>query len=126
MEPLREAIRQRQAVELVAALADRKRPLVMMGDFNTEWDDDDGVLKKLVDGLDLTAHAPLQEDLATFPKLDRRLDWILVSSEFRFVDFDVLDDPVSDHRAIVADLALTMDGEEGRLAGSGRHADGGG
>jgi endonuclease/exonuclease/phosphatase family metal-dependent hydrolase len=126
MEPLRESIRQRQAIELVAALADRKRPLVMMGDFNTEWDDDDGVLRKIVNGLNLTAHAPLQEDLVTFPKLDRRLDWILVSSEFRFVDFDVLDDPVSDHLAIVADLALTMDGEEGRLAGSGRHADGGG
>lgn len=126
MEPLREAIRQRQAVELVTALADRKRPLVIMGDFNTEWDDDDGVLRKLVDGLDLTAHAPLQEDIVTFPKLDRRLDWILVSSEFRFIDFDVLDDPVSDHRAIVAELALATDREEGRLADGGRHGDDGG
>lgn len=126
MEPLREAIRQRQAAELVAALADRNRPLVLMGDFNTEWDHKDGVLRELVENLNLTAYAPLDAGIVTFPKLDRRLDWILVSSEFRFVGFDVLDDPVSDHRAIVAELAINPESEDRRLAGSGYKDDDGG
>ena len=124
MEPLREAIRQRQAGELIAALADRSRPLVIMGDFNTEWDHPDGVLQRLVEELDLMAYAPLAEDIITYPRLNRRLDWILASSEFRFVGFEVLDDPVSDHRAIIADLGVDDAFLDSRLAGADRDDDG--
>jgi len=110
MEPLRQAVRQRQAMQLVEALTDRTRPLVIMGDFNTEWDHKDGVLKQLVEELQLTAYSPEGEDIITYPRLGRRLDWILVSAPFRFDRFRVLDDEVSDHRAVIADL--TVDPEE--------------
>lgn len=116
MEPIRGEIRKRQAEELIAALADRGRPLVLMGDFNTEWEDEDGVLQRLVESLDLSAWSPDAEDVVTFPRLDRRLDWILISRHFRFAGFEVLDDAVSDHRAIVADIEI--DSELHRLAES--------
>ena len=103
LEPLRQAIRQRQAVELVAALADRDRPLILMGDFNTEWDDDDGVLRTIAGGLALNAYVP-EAGLVTYPRLKRRLDWIHISCDFTFTGFRVLEDEVSDHRAVVADI----------------------
>jgi endonuclease/exonuclease/phosphatase family metal-dependent hydrolase len=109
MEPLREEIRKRQAEELISALADRGRPLILMGDFNTEWHSSDGVLQRLVAALDLTAWSPDSEEIITYPRLDRRLDWILVSRPLRFTAFEVLDDAVSDHRAIVADIELDSD-----------------
>ena len=103
LEPLRQAIRQRQAVEVVAALADRNRPLILMGDFNTEWDDEDGVLRTIAGGLSLNAYVP-EAGLVTYPRLKRRLDWILISCDFTFTGFRVLEDEVSDHRAVVADI----------------------
>jgi endonuclease/exonuclease/phosphatase family metal-dependent hydrolase len=103
-EPLRGTVRQQQARQLVAALADRGRPLVIMGDFNTGWDNDDGVLRNLTAKLGLHAFSPEDATLVTYPRLGRRLDWILVSDDFEFAGFRVLDDAVSDHRAIVADL----------------------
>ena len=104
LEPLRAAVRQRQMRQLVAALADRDRPLIVMGDFNTEWGHDDGVLERVAEDLRLQAYAADDPDLATYPRLNRRLDWILVSGHFEFVSYRVLPDPVSDHRAVVAEL----------------------
>jgi endonuclease/exonuclease/phosphatase family metal-dependent hydrolase len=103
LEPLRTAVRQRQARELVAALADRGRPLILMGDFNTEWDGEDGVLATIAGGLSLTAYVPTA-GLVTYPRLSRRIDWILVSCDFVFSAFRVLEDEVSDHRAVVAEV----------------------
>ncbi|MGB5622807.1 MAG: endonuclease/exonuclease/phosphatase family protein [Gammaproteobacteria bacterium] len=104
LEPLRAAVRQQQTQQLIAALADRGRPLVMMGDFNTEWGHDDGVLERIAEDLRLQAYAADDPGLATFPRLSRRLDWILVSRHFEFVSYRVLPDPISDHRAVVAEL----------------------
>lgn len=104
LEPLRAAVRQQQTQQLIAALADRGRPLVIMGDFNTEWDDPDGVLQRITGDLGLEAFAAGHPGLETFPRLGRRLDWVLVSDHFEFVDHRVLPDPVSDHRAVVATL----------------------
>jgi endonuclease/exonuclease/phosphatase family metal-dependent hydrolase len=108
LEPLRKTVRQRQARELVAALADRERPLIVMGDFNTEWDAEDGVLQTIAGGLGLNAYVP-EAGLVTYPRLGRRLDWILVSCDFTFGGFRVLEDEVSDHRAVVADIESAYD-----------------
>jgi len=104
LEPLRSAIRQRQATEVIAFLRDRNRPLVIMGDLNTEWDHEDGVLQNLVEELELTVFVPEHEDAVTYPRLGRRLDWILISRELEFVKLKILVDEVSDHRAVVAEL----------------------
>ncbi len=113
LEPLRAAVRQRQTQQLIAALADRGRPLVIMGDFNTEWGHDDGVLELITRDLGLNAFAATALDLETFPRLDRRLDWILASEHFAFADYRVLPDPISDHRAVVATLRSRTAVEQG-------------
>ena len=92
---------------MIATLADRKRPLVIMGDFNTDWDDRDGALRMLSDALGLSAYAPSGQTIVTYPRLGRRLDWILISTSLEFIDFRVLQDGVSDHRAVVAEIGLS-------------------
>jgi endonuclease/exonuclease/phosphatase family metal-dependent hydrolase len=77
-----------------------------MGDFNTEWDHEDGVLRQLTDELGLVAYSPEGDAIVTYPRLGRRLDWILVSEPLRFKGFHVLDDEVSDHRVVVADVEV--------------------
>ena len=101
----RESVRTRQVTELVEALQARPHPLVLMGDLNTEWDDDDSAVARLCRELGLHTWAP-SEALVTFPTTKSRLDWILVSEELEFTSHRVLDAPVSDHRAVVADLRL--------------------
>ncbi len=102
LEPLRASVRQTQARQLIAALADRGRPLIIMGDFNTEWGHKDGVLESIVNDLNLQTFREEAEDLDTYPRLGRRLDWILASQHFEFAGFSVLPERLSDHRAVVA------------------------
>lgn len=101
-----ERIRRQQAAELIQALRLRNRPVVVMGDFNTQWQNPDSALQLITRELALSAYRPEQDDLATFPALGRRLDWILVSPEFEFRSYDVIPDRVSDHRGVAAELAL--------------------
>lgn len=104
LEPLRTAIRQRQAKEIIEYFRERQNPLVLMGDLNTEWGHEDGVLLDILEQLRLSIYVPDGDDTVTYPRLGRRLDWILISSELVFAGFEVLVDKVSDHRAVVADL----------------------
>ena len=101
--------RKTQAAEMIAGLSGRGRPLIVIGDFNCEWRDGGSPVRALAEGPGLRAYAPEADDLVTFPSLKRRLDWVLVSEEIAFVAHRVLDDAVSDHRAVVADLRLTAD-----------------
>jgi len=106
MDFFRDPVQRRQAAELAELLAARARPLVVMGDLNVEWQDADGVLEHLMDALSLSAYKGGTADLVTFPSTGRRIDWILVSPEFRFVSYRVLPDTLSDHRAVIAEIAL--------------------
>lgn len=102
----RRSARREQVERMVAELKPRRRPRIILGDFNCDWKRENSALRHLARELDLEAHRPESPDLVTFPKLDRRLDWILISREFRFVKHEVLPDAVSDHRAVVAEIAL--------------------
>ena len=75
-----------------------------MGDFNSEWQKD-GSLKRICSALDLKPWQP-QDRQPTFNKLKKRLDWILIPNDFKFNDYRVLSDPLSDHQAVVADISL--------------------
>jgi endonuclease/exonuclease/phosphatase family metal-dependent hydrolase len=102
LDPLFAHRRRQQAVELIAALEARGQPLVLMGDFNTDWGAPDSALRYIAEALDLKAHRPQAPDLVTFPGLNKRLDWILISSELQFLHHQVLQAELSDHRAVVA------------------------
>ncbi|MBW2257254.1 MAG: endonuclease/exonuclease/phosphatase family protein [Deltaproteobacteria bacterium] len=102
---LRGWTRSQQVDRMVEALAPRERPLVVLGDLNCEHGTEP--MSRLVDGLGLHAYEPADGD-PTFPSTSprRRLDWILVSEELRVVSHRTLPDAVSDHRAVVAEIAL--------------------
>ena len=63
---------------------------------------EESVVRRLVREGGLQAWQPESADYATYR--DKRLDWILVSPELEIVDYRVVDDPISDHRLVVADL----------------------
>ncbi len=80
--------------------------MVVMGDFNTRWDKENSALHLIAGELGLSPYKPGQTGLETFAHFGHRLDWILISPEFRFHSYNVIDDNVSDHRAVVAELLL--------------------
>ncbi len=87
-------------------LAGRQNLRIVMGDFNTEFDHDAGLIRNLTNELGLRAWKPQSKELVTFPKLDKRIDWVLVSDEFTFLRHRILPDPVSDHNAVIVTVTL--------------------
>ena len=73
-----------------------------MGDFNEEWDSEESVIQILVNEGGMKAYQPESLDHASYK--DKRLDWILISSELEFNSHRVFQQEVSDHRLIVAEL----------------------
>ena len=77
--------------------------LVIMGDFNADWTVEASPVRELARRLGLRAFEPTRDGLGTY-KRNKRLDWILISSELRFIDYTVLPRVVSDHLAVVASI----------------------
>jgi len=103
---LRPRIRRRQVEEMARHLLERKHPRIVMGDFNCQWRGWERSLRHLAGRLELHACRPHDRSLVTFPRMATRLDWILASQHFEFLDYQVLPDRLSDHRAVVACLKL--------------------
>ena len=101
------SIRKKQAMELIETLKDRKRPVIIMGDFNTEWQRNSTV-QYISQELALSTFSPEGTGLETFPAFGERLDWILVSAGISFRSYQVIPDTVSDHRGVIAELELDM------------------
>jgi endonuclease/exonuclease/phosphatase family metal-dependent hydrolase len=110
LEPFAPGVRRSQILELAAALGVRRersgRPLVVMGDMNTGYGDATRGVGLLASVLGLRAWRP-EEKLPTYsaslPLV--RFDWILASPELSIVACSTLPDVVSDHAAVVADIA---------------------
>jgi len=113
-----EATRRQQAKELIDILRTRNRPMVIMGDFNSRWEQENSALRLIARELGLSAYKPDQAGLETFSRLGRRLDWILISPEFEFHSYNVINDSVSDHRTVAAELALNDEVYAGNPSGS--------
>jgi endonuclease/exonuclease/phosphatase family metal-dependent hydrolase len=77
-----------------------------MGDLNSGWYQRESTTQYLVENLGLTAYRPEDATMMTFPALDERLDWILISSGIEFSSYEVLGAGISDHRGVVAKLML--------------------
>ena len=107
---LRPRVRRRQVRQIIERLAASGEPRIIMGDFNCQWSGRDESLRLLARELDLFPCHTAARGLATFPRLRRRLDWILVSPHFEFLEYRTLPDRLSDHRAVVAVLKVVQDG----------------
>lgn len=92
-------VREKQLTELTELINSRQRPVIVMGDFNTEANDG---LKAFRDENQLSTWEWDATDIVTFPTFERRLDWIFVSKEFELTGHTVLEEVISDHRAIKA------------------------
>ena len=102
----RKSVRRSQVDEMVRVLSGLEGPMVVMGDFNTDWQGEESSLKHLAERLGLSAFDPHAKGLSTYGDKGARLDWILVSRALGYSRYAVFPDVVSDHYAVVADLVL--------------------
>lgn len=103
----RRSVRRAQIAEMTELMGKLEPPLVLMGDFNTDWLTEDSSLKFLAEELGLEVYEPHAEGLATYGDKGARLDWILVSPDLKFRRYAVYPDIVSDHYAVAAELELS-------------------
>jgi endonuclease/exonuclease/phosphatase (EEP) superfamily protein YafD len=107
----RVSVRKRQIEELAAVLSERAGPVIVMGDFNSDWSGDDSVVAELAQRCGMQVYQPFAEDMATYPSSGRRLDWVLISGDLEFLRHEVLPHVVSDHHAVVADVGFRIASE---------------
>lgn len=103
---------QREQVQMIAdKVKHRKRPVIIMGDFNCDWDGADSPLRLLCEQLNLKAFRPQEtEGMESYvlAVTGFRLDWILLSSEsdMDFSVYTTVPDVVSDHLAVLSEVKL--------------------
>ncbi len=100
----RRSVRRAQIEEMIRELGAVEGPMILMGDFNTDWLTRDSSLKFLAENLDLAVYEPHAEGLATYGDEGARLDWILISKDLEFRRYAVYPDIVSDHYAVAAEI----------------------
>jgi len=102
----RRSVRRSQIDEMVTVLSGITGPMVLMGDFNTDWQTADSSLIYLAEQMDLSVFEPHADGLSTYGDKGARLDWILISPELKFIEYAVFPEVVSDHYAVAAEIAL--------------------
>jgi len=102
----RDSVRQQQVEEMTAALNSIATPLVVTGDFNADWLAKTSAVRSLAEALQLHSFEPFSETLGTYTSDGKRLDWILISRQLKFLRYEVLTEAVSDHLTVVAEIAL--------------------
>ena len=103
----RKTVRRHQVDELVATISSRNNPLVIMGDFNSEWLARSYTVDSFADSSEMHVYEAASEELNTYK--DKRLDWILLSREIEFNTYRTEDSVLSDHKAIVAGVELVKE-----------------
>jgi endonuclease/exonuclease/phosphatase family metal-dependent hydrolase len=98
----RKSARMQQLDELIAVLKARKGPLIIMGDFNSEWLAEQYLADSYSEQSRLHVYNAVSEDLSTYK--DKRLDWILLTRDLEFDSYRVATEVLSDHRAIIAKI----------------------
>ncbi|MGE0640096.1 MAG: endonuclease/exonuclease/phosphatase family protein [Thermoanaerobaculia bacterium] len=103
---LADRVRRQQVEQLVETFRDHQRHLIVMGDFNCAWSERRRSLGLLHRELKLRPFRDLASP--TYPAWRPlvRLDWILISEGLDFTNYQTLDDHVSDHLGILADVRL--------------------
>ena len=105
----RQKVREKQIAEMRELLSSRNNPLIILGDFNSEWFSNKSVIKRLAEKGELKAYKPQADNLPTYAGSGSRLDWILISKELEFISYKVLPDKLSDHLMVVAEIQLRID-----------------
>jgi len=96
------AVRTSQLETLTKILQLSDRPMIIMGDFNTDMQQD--LLLPFANNLKLSTYDIHNKDIVTFKGLNTRIDWIFVSDAFEIITHEVLDDIISDHQAVSVEV----------------------
>jgi len=107
----RRSVRQQQIQEMIQVLSARNNPVIILGDFNSDWFSEEAIIKDFVNQSRFQAYQSGTKNLGTYSSNKRRLDWILISEELEFKSYKVLPDIVSDHSAIVAEIGFRIQDE---------------
>ena len=102
----RKKVRKAQIEEMRAMLPDIKPPVIILGDFNTDWNSKDSSLKAIVANGNFKIYQPESTQLGTYKEGKQRLDWILISKELEFVSYEVPQIVLSDHQPVQASVRL--------------------
>ena len=100
------------AVKILAELIkDSCHPVIVMGDFNAQ--PDDPVLDPIRGLLSDTFDVYPDKNAKTYPTNpefgpDQKIDYIFVSKEFRTESVEIIDRQLSDHKAYIANVELTV------------------
>ena len=103
----RQSVREQQIDEILDILSVRMNPTIIMGDFNSEWLAESSVIQALVNKSRFTSHRPASSGYNTYK--EKRLDWILITKDLEFIDYQVLPDNLSDHAMVLADIRFKAD-----------------
>ncbi len=98
----RQSVRAQQINEMLEILSVRKNPTIIMGDFNSEWLAEISVIKELATESHFISYRPESPDFNTYK--NKRLDWILITNDLEFVNYQVLPETLSDHAMVIADI----------------------
>jgi len=104
----RRKVRESQIAEMVEVLGGLSTPVVILGDFNADWTADDSPVREVAREFGLRAYSPMAEKLGTYGNI-KRLDWILISEELKFIEYVVVPGLVSDHLALLAKIGWSGD-----------------
>ena len=109
LTPIGSKARIKQIEKMIRILKKRTNPLIVMGDFNCTWGNKDNktAVNHLADKMKLKAFKPEKAGLETFAEIgNKRLDWILISSELDFKNYRVIKNKLSDHSGVISEIKL--------------------
>ena len=101
----RKSVRRKQIDELIAVVKPRKRPIVIMGDFNSQWPARKYTVDSFAKESPVHVFEPDNENLNTYK--DKRLDWIIMSRDLDFMVYENEQLVLSDHKAVITTISLS-------------------
>ncbi len=102
----RKKVRDAQTAEMREVLKDLQEPIIILGDFNADWTSKDSAIKAIVANEIYKVYKPEATGLGTYKSGKDRLDWILISKDLEFVNYEVPQLVLSDHQPVLATLKL--------------------
>jgi endonuclease/exonuclease/phosphatase family metal-dependent hydrolase len=102
----RKTVREAQIKEMRAVFKDLKKPVIVLGDFNADWNSKESAIKTIVANETFKVYRPEATGLGTYKSGKHRLDWILISNDLEFVNYEVPQLVLSDHQPVLATLKL--------------------
>ena len=105
----RKSVRTEQVDEMAQVITPRNNPLVIMGDFNSEWLARKYTVDSFAQSSAMHVYDADNENFNTYK--DKRLDWILLSRDIEFSSYRTESEVLSDHGALSATIKMAMEGE---------------